>query len=136
VNVKDGKVVQITSAWEGPANHGWTCVKGRFGNDFVHHPDRLTKPLVRRKVLEAWKPGLAPAVPEGTTLSPEELVPTDWDTALDLVATRFMETKQKYGGDAWALLCSAKCTNEENYLMQKMTRQAMGTHNIDHCARL
>jgi formate dehydrogenase alpha subunit len=137
LHVKDNQIVQTTSSWEGPANHGWTCVKGRFGNDFVSHPDRLTKPLVRREVLDAWskKEPVTRTSARGP-LGKEDFAEVDWDTALSLVASRFMEVKHAHGGDAWTALCSAKCTNEENYLMQKMARQIMGTHNIDHCARL
>jgi formate dehydrogenase alpha subunit len=134
LNVKGDRVIQVTSHWESPANHGWTCVKGRFGWDFIHHPDRLSKPLVRREVLEAWRG--KPVTDAEAAGSVSNFVEVDWDTALTLVATRFKEVKQKHGGDAWAMLCSAKCTNEENYLMQKMARQIMGTHNVDHCARL
>ncbi len=117
LEVKDGRIVQVASRWDAPANHGWTCVKGRFGWDFVHHPDRLTKPLVRRQ-----KGG--------------ELEVVEWDEALDLVAERFEETKEQYGPDAFGALSSAKCTNEENYVMQKFARAVMGTNNVDHCARL
>jgi len=129
LDVKDNKIVKVESAWDGPANHGWTCVKGRFGYDYVNHPDRLTRPLVRREIL-------GETVKDAPTYKDTDFVETDWETALTLVATRFMEVKRTHGGDAWAMLCSAKCTNEENYLMQKMARQIMGTHNVDHCARL
>jgi len=117
LNVKDNRVVQVTSKWDAPANHGWTCVKGRFGWDYVHHPDRLTKPLVRRT-----KDG--------------PLEESTWDEALDLVASRLKDTKAQHGPGAFAALTSAKCTNEENYVMQKFARAVMGTNNIDHCARL
>ncbi len=117
LNVKDKRVVQVTSKWDAPSNHGWTCVKGRFGWDYVHHPDRLTKPLIRRT--------------KGGPL--EECT---WDEALDLVAARLKDTKTQYGPAAFAALTSAKCTNEENYVMQKFARAVMGTNNIDHCARL
>lgn len=117
LHVKDGRILGTSSKWDAPANHGWTCVKGRFGWDFVHHPDRLTKPLIRRE-----KGG--------------ELEEASWDEALDLVAQRFAEIKEKYGSRAFGALASAKCTNEENYVMQKFTRAVMGTNNVDHCARL
>jgi predicted molibdopterin-dependent oxidoreductase YjgC len=100
---------------DGPANHGRTCVKGHFGYEFVNHLDRLTRPLIKR---------------DGT------FVESTWDEALDLVATRLAQTKATYGGDAIAFLTSAKCTNEENYLAQKLARAVFGTNNIDHCARL
>ena len=69
-------------------------------------------------------------------VSPETFIRTDWDTALDVVARKFTETKKQYGGDAFALMASAKCTNEENYIFNKFTRQMLATHSIDHCARL
>jgi len=115
LNIKDGRVVQVTSNWDAPANHGWTCVKGRFGWDYVHHPDRLTRPLIKK---------------DGA------FVEATWDEALDLVASKFKEVKEKYGGEAFGALASAKCTNEENYVMQKFARAVMGTNNVDHCARL
>ena len=117
LNVKDGRIVQVTSRWDAPANHGWLCVKGRFGWDFVHHSDRLTRPLIRRE--------------KGSKF--EEV---EWDEVLDFVASRFGEVKDQYGPDAFGALSSAKCTNEENYVMQKFARAVMGTNNVDHCARL
>ena len=117
LNVKDGRIVQVSSKWDAPANHGWTCVKGRFGWDFVHHPDRLTRPLIRRE-----KGG--------------ELEEATWDEALDLVATRLSEIKKEQGNAALGVLASAKCTNEENYAIQKFSRAVIGTNNVDHCARL
>jgi NADH dehydrogenase/NADH:ubiquinone oxidoreductase subunit G len=65
-----------------------------------------------------------------------DFVETDWDTALNLVARKFAETKQQHGSDAFAALASARCTNEENFLIMKLARQVMQTHNVDHCARL
>ena len=115
LSIKDNHIVQVRSAWDGPANHGWTCVKGRFGFDFVHHPDRLTRPLIKK---------------DG------QFVEATWDEALHLVVSRLSEIKEKHGGDAIGVLSSAKCTNEENYVMQKFTRAVLGTNNVDHCARL
>jgi len=117
LNVKDGRIVDVTSKWNAPANHGWTCVKGRFGWDFVHHPDRLTRPMIRRE-----KGG--------------ELEEVTWDEALDFVASRFGEIKEQHGPGALGVLSSAKCTNEENFVMQKFARAVIGTNNVDHCARL
>ncbi|MFH1538536.1 MAG: formate dehydrogenase subunit alpha [bacterium] len=94
----------------GPANRGVLCVKGRFGHGFVNHPDRLTTPLIRKR---------------------GKLEPATWDEALTLVAKKFKQHKGRFG-----LLASAKCTNEENYLMQKFARAVMGSNNVDHCARL
>jgi predicted molibdopterin-dependent oxidoreductase YjgC len=117
LHVRDGRILGVSSKWDAPSNHGWTCVKGRFGWDFAQHPDRLTKPLIRRE-----KGG--------------ELEEAEWDEALDLVAARFKEIKEKHGSQAFGALASAKCTNEENYAMSKFARAVMGTNNIDHCARL
>lgn len=97
-------------------NRGWLCVKGRFGFEFIGSSDRLTTPLIRRQ--------------QGGKLEP-----ATWDEALDHVAKRFLAIKEKHGADALAGLCSARCTNEENYLFQKMFRAGIGTNNIDHCAR-
>jgi len=116
LNVVDGAVVKVTSDYRhGAPNFGSLCTKGRFGYDFIHHPDRLTQPLVREngKLREAG-----------------------WDEALDLVAQRLGEIKESHGPDAVAALASARCTNEENYLFQKFVRGVIGTNNLDHCARL
>jgi predicted molibdopterin-dependent oxidoreductase YjgC len=77
-----------------------------------------------------------PAPSPQPSISADTFIQTDWDTALDVVARKLVEVKQTHGGDALALLASAKCTNEENYLFSKFTRQVLGTNNIDHCARL
>ncbi len=111
LNTKKGRVVKVTSNPKAPVNGMSLCVKGRYGYDFIHHPDRLTKPLIRKE---------------------DKLVEATWDEALDLVATKFAAVK----GDSFALLASAKATNEENYLLQKFTRAVMETNNVDHCARL
>ena len=128
LNVKDGKLVRVTSNPAAPVNGRHLCVKGRYGYDFVHHPERLTMPLVRQYLLS------------GSQRKPTEgrgdWVTVDWDTALDIVATKLLQVQQESGPDAIGVLASAKCTNEENYLMQKLARQVLGTHNVDHCARL
>lgn len=111
---REGLLVKALGNYEGP-NEGHLCVKGRFGFDFVQNKKRLTKPLIKRN---------------GTF---EE---ASWDEALDLVAGKLTEIKTKYGSDSIASLSSAKCTNEENYLMQKFMRAVIGTNNVDHCARL
>jgi len=116
LNVADGRVVKVTSNFlHGPPNYGSLCVKGRFGNDFIHHKDRLTKPLIKEN--DAFREA-------------------SWDEALQLVASRFSTIKKAHGPDALAGLSSARCTNEENYLFQKLFRAAIGTNNVDHCARL
>ena len=114
------------TAWDGPANHGWTCVKGRFGLDFLHHPERLEKPRVRQYLLDGKRK------PKKT----DKWVDTDWDTAIDITAKKMADTWKKHGSDSIGILTSAKCLNEENYLMNKYARQVIGTNNIDHCARL
>jgi formate dehydrogenase major subunit len=111
LGVRGERIVRSRGAPEGPANRGRLCVKGRFGYEFVNHPDRLTTPLIR----ENGKFREAP-----------------WDEALDLVAREFSKRK----GDQFASTASAKCTNEDNYVIQKFTRAVMGTNSIDHCARL
>ena len=127
LNVKDNRILRVTSNPQAPVNGLHLCVKGRYGYDFVHHPDRLTTPRVRRYLLEG---GARPADGRG------EWVDTDWDTALNLVARKLVAVREESGPDAIGVFSSAKCTNEENYLMQKFARQVVGTHNVDHCARL
>lgn len=113
--VKDGRIVGAAAPLDRGVNKGNLCAKGRYGWSFTHHADRLTTPLVRK---------------DG------ELVEASWDEALALVADRLSATVEKHGSDSVAGLASAKCTNEENYLFQKLMRTGFGTHNIDHCARL
>jgi formate dehydrogenase alpha subunit len=115
LNVKDDRVLKVTSERELGVNRGWTCVKGRFGSDYIHSPDRLSDPLIKEK--GAFRKA-------------------SWDEALDVVSNGLKAIKAKYGPDAIGVLVSAKCTNEENYLLQKMARAALGTNNVDHCARL
>ncbi len=149
LNVLNGRIVRVTSAADAPVNGMASCVKGRYGYDYVHHPDRLTRPLVRSRWLGqqvqerlaggTWRLAEARCQPDssdGGAVGPDTLVEVDWDTALDLVAGQFARTKAEQGGEALAVLASAKCTNEENYLFNKFTRQILGTNSIDHCARL
>lgn len=115
LNIKDEKIVKVTPCWEAPANQGRLCVKGKFGLDFVNREDRLKVPLIRKN---------------------GELQETGWEEALDLVARKLNEIKEKDGPDSIGGLCSAKCTNEDNYIFQKFMRAVVGTNNVDHCARL
>ena len=115
LNVSGGRVRNVTSNWDRGVNRGALCVKGRFGHEFIHHPDRLDRPLIR---------------------SGEGFRESTWDEALDLVASRFAEIKIDAGPDAIGIIASAKATNEENYLIQKFARTVIGTNNVDHCARL
>ena len=126
LNVKDNQIVRVTSNPQAPVNGMALCVKGRYGYDFVHHSDRLQKPMVRKYLLEGTPR------PEGRG----EWVEVDWDTALNITADKLSFTRDTYGPDSIGVLTSAKCLNEENYLMNKFARQVVGTNNIDHCARL
>ena len=113
LNVADGKVVGVTAAYDAPVNQGSLCVKGRFHTDLIHSPDRLTTPLIKKN--GEWETAT-------------------WDEALDLVATRLLEIRGE-GNLAVGVLSSARCTNEENYLLQSLTRAGLNTNSIDHCAR-
>ncbi len=127
LNIKDGEIIRVTSNQDAPVNGMHLCVKGRYGYDFVHHEDRLRSPMVREYLLSNQS---RPADGRG------KWVEVNWDTALNLVAEKIVAVKRESGPDAVGVLSSAKCTNEENYLMQKFARQVVGTHNVDHCARL
>src|ERR1700738_1448306 len=110
---KDRHILKVAPE-HGPANGISTCVKGKFGWDFVNSPDRLTTPLIR----------------EGDAFRP-----ASWDEALSLIARRLSAIKATSGGDAIGFISSSKCTNEESYLMQKLARAVVGTNNIDNCSR-
>ncbi len=137
LHVRRNEVIRVTSK-EDTVNEGWLCVKGRFGYSFISSPDRLTKPLIR-----IAPKGCEAADPRRAGESPYPLSPTSyesfreatWDEALDYIAERLKEIKEKYGPSAIGALASARCTNEENYLFQKFIRAVIGTNNIDHCAR-
>ncbi len=112
LGIRQGQLVSVRGNKEGIVNEGKLCVKGRFGiPEFVHHPERLTTPLVKEN---------------------GEFREATWDEALDLVASKL----GNYRGDEVAVLSSAKCTNEENYVIQKFARAVLATNNVDHCARL
>ncbi|MCL4459259.1 MAG: formate dehydrogenase subunit alpha [Chloroflexi bacterium] len=113
--VDRGKVMGIAPSRAHPVSQGRLCLKGWNAHQFVHHPQRLTDPLIKRN---------------GT------FAKASWDEALDLVAERLTEIKQRYGSDSLGVLSSAKCTNEENFVMMKFARAVLGTNNVDHCARL
>jgi formate dehydrogenase major subunit/formate dehydrogenase alpha subunit len=126
LNIIDGRIVGVTSNADAPVNGMALCVKGRYGYDYVHHPDRLVRPLVRKYLLDG-----APR-----PLDRGEWIEVDWGTALKITADKLVEVRGQFGPDSVGLLTSAKCLNEENYLMNKFARQVIGTNNIDHCARL
>ncbi len=144
-NVRDGEIVRVTSAEDAPVNGLSLCVKGRYGYDFIHHPDRLERPLIRARWLAdveekiksgEWQVHVADGAADNPNIDPDTFIETDWETALGTVGHKFAQVKGESGGDAFALLASAKCTNEENYLFNKFTRQILATNTIDHCARL
>lgn len=114
-NIKDGKVIKVTSNPESIVNGIHLCVKGRFGYDYIHREDRLKTPLIRKN---------------------GKFEKASWDEALQLISDKFGQIKKENGNDSLAVLSSAKCTNEENYLLMKFGRAVLGTNNIDHCARL
>ena len=111
MEIRRGKISNVVPHGNGEPNHGQACVKGKFGLDFVHSQERLTSPLVKRN---------------------GQFVEATWMEALDLVAANLANDK----GDRFANISSAKCTNEDNYVIQKFTRTVMASNNLDHCARL
>ena len=115
VKVIDGVVRGIQGSPDTVTNRGHTCLKGRYAFEFYNHPDRLRSPIVRKNGI---------------------LKEVSWDEAYEFTAKRFREIRDKYGPDALAGISSARCTNEENYLMQKFFRIVIGTNNIDGCARV
>jgi predicted molibdopterin-dependent oxidoreductase YjgC len=115
LHISADMIYKVTGRFDSPVNHGNLCVKGRFGVDFVDAPDRLTRPLIR---------------------SAGALQPATWDDALSHTAGRLRDIRDRFGPDSIGFLVSAKCTNEENYLLQKVARGLIGTNNVDHCARL
>ena len=114
-NVKEGKVVKVTSNPDSVVNGINLCVKGRFAYDYIHRDDRLTTPLIKKN---------------------GKFEKASWEETLQLINNKFNQIKKENGSDSLAVLSSAKCTNEENYLLMKFTRTVLGTNNVDHCARL
>jgi len=115
LEVLDGRIINTIPSKTSPVNQGKLCVKGWNIHEFVQHPDRLTKPLIRKN---------------------GALTEASWDEALDYTVSRLKEIKESHGSDSIAFFASAKATNEENYLIMKFARAAVGTNNVDHCARL
>ena len=115
LEVLDGQIIGTIPCKTSPVNEGKLCIKGWNVHEFIQSEKRLTKPLVRKK---------------GT------LTEVSWDEALDYTASRLKEIKEASGSDSIGFLASAKVTNEENYLLQKFARAAVGTNSVDHCARL
>ena len=129
-HVKDNKILYVQGR-DGPANRSRLCVKGRYGFDYVTHPHRLTKPLIRK-----------PGIPKSPDISIDPADPSDvfreasWEEALDLAAHGLKKIRDEKGGSALAGFGSAKGSNEEAYLFQKLVRTGFGTNNVDHCTRL
>ena len=115
LEVLDGQIIDTIPCKTNPVNQGKLCIKGWNVHEFIQSPKRLTAPLVRKN---------------------GELVEVSWDEALDYTVSKLKSIKAADGGDAVAFLTSAKVTNEENYLLQKFARAAVGTNSVDHCARL
>ena len=115
LQVLDGEIVGVLPDKEHPISQGKLCIKGWNADSFVYHPDRLTTPLIK----------------DG-----DGFREASWDEALDLIARRLKTIHDESGPDSIGVFVSAKCTNEENYLLQKMARAVIGTNNVDHCARL
>jgi len=115
LQVLNGRIAGTLPVKEHPVSQGVLCIKGWNAHSFIYHEDRLKKPLIKRdgKFYEA-----------------------SWEEAYKIISEKFNATKREYGPDAIGVLSSAKCTNEENYVLQKFTRKVLGTNNIDHCARL
>ena len=113
--VQDGKILRSNGIEQQWPNDGRLCIKGRFGYDFIQSKERLTHPLIKKN---------------------GRFVKASWDEALDLIATKFNETLEKYGNEALAGYSSAKCTNEDNYIFQKFIRCVVGNNNVDYCTRL
>ncbi len=127
LGIQGDTITGVRADEDSPVNEGELCVKGRYGLDYVNHPDRLTKPLIRR---DGAKKSLEYDDPM------EAFREADWDEALDRVAAGLNTARDKYGADGLGLLSSAKCTNEDNFVFQKLARAVVGTNNVDHCARL
>ncbi len=115
LHVRDDKIVKVTGVDEGLPNKGRTCVKGRFGYDFIYNKDRLTKPLIKQQNGEYKE--------------------AEWDETLDLIASKFQTFIDESGADSVAGISCARSINEDNYQMQKLFRTVFRTNNIDHCAR-
>ena len=118
--VLDGEIVGVLPSKEHPISRGSLCIKGWNAGAFVNHPERLKTPLVRR----------------GDNADKGRFEEATWDEALALVADRLGTIRDESGPHSIGILTSAKCTNEENYLLQKFARAVIKTNNVDHCARL
>jgi len=127
LGVSNKRVVRVRGDGEAAVNQGELCVKGRYGIDFINHPDRLIRPLIRKENIPKERGRVGPL---------DVFREADWDEALERIAQTLSATIDHHGTDAVGLLSSAKCTNEDNYIFQKFARASLGTNNVDHCARL
>ena len=117
VSVKNQEILSIRAPWDAETNAGHTCLKGRYAFRFYNHRDRLRSPMIRDRASNTWRS-------------------VSWDEAYDYIANKLNAIKQQYGPDSIGGISSSRCTNEENYLMQKFIRAVIGTNNIDCCARV
>ena len=115
--MKGTEVVRMVPNKDGKANHGHSCVKGRFAWGYATHPDRIRTPMIRSKITDPWRE-------------------VSWDEAISYAASEFKRIQQKYGRDSVGGITSSRCTNEETYLVQKLVRAAFGNNNVDTCARV
>ncbi|WP_191486044.1 formate dehydrogenase subunit alpha [Pseudomonas sp. FEN] len=115
--MKGDQLVRMVPDKNGQANHGHSCVKGRFAWGYASHPDRITKPMIRKHINDPWQE-------------------VSWDEAVTYAASEFRRLQQKYGRDSIGGITSSRCTNEETYLVQKLVRAAFGNNNVDTCARV
>src|SRR5690606_27184207 len=129
-HVKDDKIVFVEGR-NGPSNENRLCVKGRFGFDYPNHPSRLTVPLIRR---EGVPKGIDPAFDPAMPLT--HFRDASWDEALDFAATGLRGLRDTHGPNALAGFGSAKCSNEEAWLFQKLVRTGFHSNHVDHCTRL
>jgi formate dehydrogenase major subunit len=129
-HVKDNKILYVEGR-DGPANHGRLCVKGRYGFDYAHHPQRLTAPLIRREGVPK-----DPAMAMDPDRVMEVFREASWEEALALAGGKLKALRERHGKGALAGFGSAKGSNEEAYLFQKLVRTGFGSNNVDHCTRL
>ncbi|MDR3415299.1 MAG: formate dehydrogenase subunit alpha [Nevskia sp.] len=115
--MRGAEVVRMVPNPDGHANHGHSCVKGRFAIGYATHPDRITKPMIRASIAEPWRE-------------------VSWEEAIGHAAAEFKRIQAKYGRDSVGGITSSRCTNEETYLVQKLVRAAFGNNNVDTCARV
>ena len=111
------EVVRMIPYKDGKANHGHSCIKGRFAYGYATHRDRVLNPMIRDKITEPWRE-------------------VSWEEAIAFTAKRFKEIQAKYGKDSVGGITSSRCTNEESYLVQKLIRAGFGNNNVDTCARV